>query len=234
MSSKTKYGTPGLNFFSIIKNQKNVDFDYFAFCDQDDIWFPNKLIKAINCLSESNSNCYSSSFHAYYSPNDIVFKTKYPVQKKYDYMFQSPGPGCTFILDKLFFLNFQKFLIINFEACSRIYYHDWFIYAYARVNDYEWYLDKNSYIYYRQHKSNDTGANISLKATIYRMKLLTNNFIYKQVFLTSKVLGYTEILDKLLKYPSGVFYYIRNASKFRRDYFGRVVILFLLVFKMLK
>ena len=34
-------------------NRTYPDFDYYAFCDQDDVWCKDKLISAVNKLSES-------------------------------------------------------------------------------------------------------------------------------------------------------------------------------------
>ena len=44
-----------LNFLFITCN-KNIDANYFAYSDQDDIWKPNKIERAINYLKEVKKN----------------------------------------------------------------------------------------------------------------------------------------------------------------------------------
>ncbi|EQD36718.1 glycosyl transferase family protein, partial [mine drainage metagenome] len=40
------------NFFALIKNTPASGFDLVAFSDQDDIWNPDKLIRAFRCLKQ--------------------------------------------------------------------------------------------------------------------------------------------------------------------------------------
>ena len=61
---KKKFGSAALNFFGLIKNfDLNQNFDYIFLCDQDDIWFPNKMLRAINCMKQNNTVAYSSSYY---------------------------------------------------------------------------------------------------------------------------------------------------------------------------
>ena len=43
----------GLNFMQMVYDDANLGYDYYAFCDQDDIWLPNKLATAIARLCEA-------------------------------------------------------------------------------------------------------------------------------------------------------------------------------------
>lgn len=40
------------SFFEVIRYAE--DGDYWAFCDQDDIWFPDKILRAVKCLDKMN------------------------------------------------------------------------------------------------------------------------------------------------------------------------------------
>ncbi|HOV15546.1 MAG TPA: glycosyltransferase, partial [Spirochaetota bacterium] len=54
------------SFFWLIKNSDNAD--YYSFSDQDDVWFPGKLEKAINLLNKYDSQIptlYFSNFDYY-------------------------------------------------------------------------------------------------------------------------------------------------------------------------
>lgn len=54
---------PAKSFMDLVRNAS--DYNYYAFCDQDDVWKPDKLIRAITCLDEYDSNeplLYSANF----------------------------------------------------------------------------------------------------------------------------------------------------------------------------
>lgn len=39
-------------YFALMQKAARTEFDYFAFCDQDDVWDKDKLSIAVNCVSE--------------------------------------------------------------------------------------------------------------------------------------------------------------------------------------
>lgn len=45
---------PGGSFIDLLIN--SIDADYFAFCDQDDVWLPNKLSLSVNKMVECENN----------------------------------------------------------------------------------------------------------------------------------------------------------------------------------
>ena len=49
------YGSAGRNFFHLLARADFSGYDYFAFSDQDDIWYPWKLSRAVDCLDRSVS-----------------------------------------------------------------------------------------------------------------------------------------------------------------------------------
>ena len=53
---------PSTNFYKLVLEAKGEAFDYFAFCDQDDIWCNDKLVKAISFFGDKDVNGYSSGF----------------------------------------------------------------------------------------------------------------------------------------------------------------------------
>jgi rhamnosyltransferase len=146
--------------------------------DQDDEWFADKIIKSINLLKQTNTFGYSSNYYLKKKSN-LHFYDKISKQKLYDYFFESPGPGCTFTLSKKLFLSFQKKVRKDFPM--NITYHDWLIYSFARSNNFNWIIDDNPSINYRQHNNNVIGENISFKARIKRLKLLYNGWWFNQI-----------------------------------------------------
>lgn len=80
--------------------------DYYAFCDQDDIWLPTKVELGIKALERENAKLpllYSSSF-AYCDENmnleGYPAPMKVPIQFK-DVMFYTPAFGFTIIINKV-------------------------------------------------------------------------------------------------------------------------------------
>nr|WP_303104047.1 glycosyltransferase [Megamonas funiformis] len=48
------------SFLHLLTN--NIEADYYAFCDQDDVWLPDKLIKAIEKINENEKpSLYASA-----------------------------------------------------------------------------------------------------------------------------------------------------------------------------
>ena len=125
------------NFLNLIINSPIDDFDYISFADQDDIWLPNKLYRAITIMNSNDALGYSSGILSW-NPQKHEYRRiiKYGTQTKFDYMFQGPGPGCTFVLKINEALNLRDFLK-SMPANNRkeIWFHDWFIYAYFRNNN---------------------------------------------------------------------------------------------------
>jgi rhamnosyltransferase len=187
-------GSAGQNFFRLIRDIDLADFQYFAFSDQDDIWLPKKISKAISKLKESNADGYSSSAIAFWpSGRKSLIKKNYP-QKKYDYFFEGPGPGCTFVMSRRLFASLREFVVSHQSELKNIHYHDWFVYAYARSHNMEWIIDGESHIYYRQHGGNDTGANQGIFAAFFRAKKVWDFWARDQVYAIAKVLAYENIL----------------------------------------
>ena len=105
----------------------------------------NKLSRAVNVFEKSNVSGYSSDVIDFKDnlEKTAYIKKSYP-QKKYDYLFEGPGPGCTFVLNKQLFSKLQEFLI---KTQTNFIYHDWFIYAFARSRDFSWHIDDRPNVY---------------------------------------------------------------------------------------
>ena len=148
-------------------------------------------------------------------------------------MFESAGPGCTFVLTKTFALELQEFLITNLEQCQSIALHDWFIYAYARSNGYKWFIDPEPHMLYRQHAENVVGANVGFAAKLARWKKLRAGWLVEQALLIASILGYSNSLPmrKLIRYNFvDRLLLILNVTKLRRRLRDRVALaLFLLM-----
>jgi len=226
LSQYEKYSSASGNFFSLISKLKLDNYDYFAFSDQDDIWLEDKIESAIMCLNQFSSDGYSSGFKAIWNDQKIVEVDKTGVQKKYDYFLESPGPGCTFVLNARLFSCLRDFILHNVDKLREIYYHDWFIYAYARSSGYRWHIDTSNYILYVQHDDNHTGANIGISAKINRYKKVMNKWATYQAYSISTILGYDDLyLSFFNNKPRSKINFLFNMFEFRRSLGGCIILL---------
>ena len=161
-----RFGSAAANFINLIINVDLTDIDYIALADQDDIWKEDKLEKAIQKL-EQGFDSYSSNVQAFWEDGQKKIIKKNQAQQKFDHLFESAGPGCTFVMNKKLALKLQQFLKRDqFNQLDN--YHDWLIYAFARTYGFKWYIDSYPGVDYRQHSSNVFGANVGIKAFISR------------------------------------------------------------------
>ena len=167
-NSDKRYGSAAVNFINLIIDADLSDVDYIALADQDDVWKEGKLEKAIQKL-EQGFDGYSSNVEAFWEDGRKQVLVKNQPQQKFDHLFESAGPGCTFVLSKKLVLKLQQFLKSgSFNELHN--YHDWLIYALARSYNFKWYIDSYPGVEYRQHDTNVFGANVGIKAFISRTK----------------------------------------------------------------
>ena len=162
-----RFGSAAANFINLFINVDFKNYDFIALADQDDVWKQDKLEKAINKLAQGYDG-YSSNVEAFWENGNNKILIKNQPQQNFDFLFESAGPGCTFVLNKNLALSLQNFLKRdNFtQICN---YHDWLIYAFARSSNFKWFIDSYVGVYYRQHACNVFGANVGLKAFISRV-----------------------------------------------------------------
>ena len=116
-------------------------FDYIAFSDQDDIWNEKHLTRAIEKLSTGIYDGYSSSIIAFWENGFELFCKKTGKISNLNHLFESAGPGCTYVLTKSSFLLLQEFVINNFSKISAVSFHDWFVFAFLRSRGFKWTID---------------------------------------------------------------------------------------------
>jgi len=226
--SKYRIGSPAKNFFWMIKNINFKKFDYLAFSDQDDIWFKNKLIYAHKAIIKNNAQGYSSNLITFGEGKKKYYLKKDYVQKKFDYLFESVGAGCTFVLTKGSATLFKNFLIKNSKKINNINNHDWFIYAFYRFFNLKWFCDKKYTIYYRQHNRNFLGANVNFSSYIKRTKLIFTGWYSREIKKIYNILISENKNNKLIDIYSN-FEVIKNINETRRRLRDRLVLLVLLI-----
>ncbi len=130
LNSKKRFGSSAKNFIDLLINVDLTDAHYICLADQDDIWNEDKLEKAIQKLKQGYDG-YSSNVEAFWEDGRKKVLFKEQPQQQYDHLFESAGPGCTFVFKKKFAFVLQDFLKKNQHNYVNEAYHDWLIYAFA-------------------------------------------------------------------------------------------------------
>lgn len=183
------FGGAARNFFRLLRDVDFSPFDYVAYADQDDVWLPGKLKRAADRLSHSGAVGYSSDIVAFWeSGRSRYIKKSYP-QRRWDYLFESAGPGCTFVFTRTLAQELQELVRRQWEAVQDVGLHDWFTYAFARARGHAWVIDDYASLMYRQHGGNQVGVNAGLAAVVWRAKKVLNGWGLNQARLIAELVG---------------------------------------------
>ena len=181
---------PALNFYRLIASQQVLAacYDWIAFSDQDDIWLPAKLSSAINDCLQTDSVAWSSSVLAFWeTPGRTAFIPKHGNASAINFLFESPGPGCTILLRTDVFESLQCFVRDNFDLLGRIEFHDWLVYGFVARKCGNWFISAKASILYRQHGLNVAGAGMSLPQLRKKLSLVSSGWYREQVLLFSSL-----------------------------------------------
>jgi len=211
LNTNKRFGSAAANFFDLLSNADLSDVSYIALADQGDLWSYDKLENAIKKL-EQGYDGYSSNVEAFWTHGKRKVLVKNQPQQKFDYLFESAGPGCTFVMTKNLATKLQTFLKKNYGEISQMrQYHDWLIYAFARSNYYKWFIDSYAGMQYRQHELNDFGANVGFSGFYVRLKRVLLGEGFDQVLRLVRVLKLEKDPFVQKWYPLSRFGFLRLA-----------------------
>lgn len=176
-----RFGSAAKNFYRLITEVETQGFDYFALADQDDVWLDNKLIKLVGIAREKEVDGVSSSVIAYWADNSRALVDKARPLRTLDFLFESAGPGCTFVMTPWLIDKVRSVLHADRDLVSEIQAHDWLIYAVCRSAGRGWYICQTPTVRYRQHGKNELGANIGLKAKMFRLGKIASGWYRHEV-----------------------------------------------------
>lgn len=158
-----------------------MDYDYYALSDQDDVWLDNKLSTAVEAIGQNNGKLklYCSKvivtdcdLKPIESSNTIKYKCSFG-----NSLIENVVTGCTVVMES----SFLK-MLRSFTRPQKQYIHDWWLYKMATCYGTLIY-DTNAYMYYRQHGNNTIGLADGLKGRILRLKNNANkikNYVKEQ------------------------------------------------------
>ena len=160
------------NFMSLLLNP-SIEGDYFAFCDQDDVWNMEKLAVAVSSLQSLSDlgkrpAVYGSATIVVDDNLKVLGKSHAacPVPSFENALAQNIAGGNTIVLNKKIRELLLK--IGNVEIVS----HDWWVYLICTGVGGVFYFDERPEILYRQHTNNLVGTNSSITAQLQRLKQL--------------------------------------------------------------
>lgn len=171
LTSGPRSGSAAENFRSLIL-LPGLEADYFAFCDQDDVWKPRKIEAAIASLAALPAgmpalHCSRTQLINEHG-EDVGLSPYFPRPPHFrNALVQSLAGGNTMVINRAGFELLRKTAARGSFAM-----HDWWAYlvisgaggtiVYAETPD----------TLYRQHKDNLSGSNMGMLANIRRLKLL--------------------------------------------------------------
>ena len=217
----------GSNFFYLFESAKWQDFDAVALADQDDIWFDSKLERHFHLMQEQQAVGVSGNVIALWPGGRTTLLQKSDPQTEFDYLFESSGPGCSFLLRPSFLKEFCSKVLTAVSSARSFEFHDWLWYAAARSLQLKWVIDDAPCMFYRQHSHNHIGANIGFFPALKRIRLVANKSYRSRVIelidICKKISGDSTAsqrqLLRLLKHQSfwARFPRAQQAQFFRRN-----------------
>lgn len=184
------------SFMELVRHAEET-YDYYAFSDQDDVWLPEKIRKAVEVLQEMEQ-IYGKGIPLQYGSNICPVNEK--LEKidtginltKFTPSFGSSlVQGITSGLTCVF--NQEALLLIKKSRPNFMIMHDWWLYmtvsCYGRV-----YYDDHAYVLYRQHGSNMCGARTS---KLERLKYRLNHYNERRRDVLKQVREFLKCYDDI-------------------------------------
>lgn len=212
-----KFGFAGRNFFRLIKDVDIDELDFCAFADQDDIWFPEKLSNAVNKIVQHSADGYSSNVLAFWPDGRKKIIDKTSPQTEWDFLFESAGPGCTYVLPVATWKKLKESVVANSLVVKDIKLHDWYAYAFVRALKLNWFVDPEPSMYYRQHSNNEFGANSGFKTAWRRLQAVRSGWYRHQAAEMCRIFQIDgEISKSIQNGYVGSMHLLKNLTELRR------------------
>jgi glycosyltransferase involved in cell wall biosynthesis len=161
------------NFMSVF-HTVDTPGDFIAFADQDDVWFENKLERAVKKLKQFPENipalygCRTEIIDA--QGKHLGFSPLFSKKPSFaNALVQNIAGGNTMVINR------AAWNLIKACPLQSVVSHDWWFYLLVSAAGGHVYYDHEPAVYYRQHDNNLVGANNSWRARCHRIKMLMQN-----------------------------------------------------------
>ena len=158
-----------LSYYKLLQKVP-LDADYYAFCDQDDVWHPDKLYQACTFKDINQTLDTPTIYYSELTPVDSDMK---PVKGRFicgraftlkELLVKNNIYGCTLVFNRKLMQTYRR---IDEDNIFILPFHDHWIALICRIQAGIIYYDSRSFIKYRQHKNNVVGTR---KSIIEKMK----------------------------------------------------------------
>lgn len=159
------------NFLSLLR-QPQIVADYYFFSDQDDVWHPDKMSRAIHWLQQQPANQPA----LYCSRTRLIDEAGQPLGYSplfsrtpafANAMVQSVAGGNTMAMN-----DAMRRVLVELSEGAELRSHDWWAYIVATAVGAVCYYDPETFVDYRQHENNQVGSNKGVRAIFSRLQLL--------------------------------------------------------------
>lgn len=222
-------------FLNLLSNQ-NIQADYYAFSDQDDIWDKNKIERAINNLKNlpvDKPQLYCSIARLINEKNEIIGML--PIKKRKpsfsNSLVECFATGNTLVFNELARKIIASPGIINIAGNC-----DWWTCLAITACDSAIFYDKTPFLSYRIHQNNVAGFKISFITRYFKRlrRIFHNDFIKINddhiaalesinIFMTNEAKHTLELFKKSRK--GNLFhrlYYLYQSAVYREEILGTI------------
>lgn len=207
------------NFFFITEN---VEAEYYMYCDQDDIWLPDKIKKTYNRMKEIEDKSIPTLVYTELSVVDNNMEMIAERMSSYQnldcnnntlnrLLIQNVVTGCTMMINRSL-----RDIMIRYKDVQNIRMHDWWAALIASAVGKISYIDEPT-ILYRQHLGNSVGAqndnNIMYQVDRIKKSELMRKSIQSTYIQARELGGVLEVDEShlILQYAN-----CRNMGKIKR------------------
>jgi len=151
----------------------SLSFDYYAYCDQDDVWEPDKLARAVERLSGRPPHIPAMYCSRTMLIDDegrtLGYSRAYRRKPSFhNALVQSIASGNTIVFNEA-----ARRLLMICGSAAKIPSHDWWTYLLTSGAGGEVYYDQIPQVRYRMHGENVIGTNTGLRNRIRRLYMLS-------------------------------------------------------------
>lgn len=162
------------NFVQLLQHVSDPE-SFVAFADQDDVWMPNKLARAIAQMAPFPRNhpvmVCGRTWYADENLTPTTISTDFPHPPQFrNSLVQSIAGGNTITLNGAA----VRILTDNLAATHRVAAHDWWFYQVVTAVGGTVVYDREPTLFYRQHDTNIFGQNVTLRKKLSRLWGLFN------------------------------------------------------------
>lgn len=198
------------SFFTLLEQVDS--YDYYAFCDQDDVWLDDKISSAVTMMKDSEGPVlYCSAYTLVDAKLNLINFENHVNDSFENALFKNFCTGCTCLIN-----NKLRSIILNTDYTKNVPMHDWWMLMVAYLTG-TVIFDQQSHILYRQHGGNVVGGRTSFikKTRRFMFNILSNDEtrskMYQQLLISKELYNSEKValLELILNSKRNIFLRIK-------------------------